>query len=206
MLVGPAGQDVAENWRDGRGLLTGAQVRALCDAPKSQLSMRPARWERPQEALLATRTPDIAAALVISGESQRSRTRRGRLAGGHRIGKTRTRVGQQAFRERLLDEQGENCAFTGPAPACVLDAAHLCSYADSGEHHEFGGLLLRRDIHRLFDLGRITVDPDTGELDVVGLDDYPLYAGLRGAPVFADLHDEHRVWLDVHRAEHRGQA
>jgi len=39
----------------------------------------------------------------------------------------------------------------------ILDAAHIRSYAEGGEHDIANGLLLRTDIHRLFDLGYVTV-------------------------------------------------
>ncbi|MGX9053785.1 HNH endonuclease [Mesorhizobium sp. 14Argb] len=42
----------------------------------------------------------------------------------------------------------------------ILDAAHIRSYADGGEHEGPNGLLLRTDIHKLFDLGYVTVDKD----------------------------------------------
>jgi putative restriction endonuclease len=40
-----------------------------------------------------------------------------------------------------------------------LDAAHIRPYADHGEHESSNGLLLRRDIHSLFDQGYVTVTP-----------------------------------------------
>ncbi|WP_421109734.1 HNH endonuclease [Streptomyces sp. NEAU-S77] len=186
-------------WLDGRGLLTGRQLRGLCDSPGSQLSMRPARWEKLRDALLATEKAD-----QVTDLAGRERLP---IPGGHKTAKVRVRVGQGEFRSRLLLKQGEQCAVTGPAPACVLEAAHLYSYAESGEHHDFGGLLLRRDIHRLFDLGHITVDPATDMLDVdSSLDEYPLYADLHGKPLALELRDEHRVWLAAHWHTHRTQT
>ena len=76
--------------------------------------------------------------------------------------------------------------------------------SESGEHHDFGGLLLRRDVHRLFDNGRIAVDPETDLLDVdPGLDAYPVYAELHGKPLALALRPEHRVWLTAHWNAHR---
>ncbi|QDN79480.1 HNH endonuclease [Streptomyces sp. S1A1-7] len=188
-------------WIDGRGLLTGAQLRALCDSPGSQLSMRPARWEKLRDALLATGKADAAAGLA--GQQHK----RVPIPGGHRFAKVRARVGQAAFRAALLREQGELCAISGPAPADVLEAAHLYSYADTGEHHDFGGLLLRRDLHRLFDTGRIAVDPETGLMDTAPeLDGYPIYAELHGKPLALSLRPEHRVWLTAHWNTHRAGA
>ncbi|MEW2167079.1 HNH endonuclease [Streptomyces sp. NPDC007084] len=181
-----------KRWMNGRGLLSGSELRALCDAPKSQLSMRPARWKRLRQALLdatgqASTVKDIAAAARLA------------VAGGHRQSLVRTRVGQEEFRKRLLREHGEVCAFTGPTPADALEAAHLYSYAESGEHHEHGGLLLRRDIHRLFDLGRIAVDTSSETLDVASsLDGYPCYAQLHGQSLTLQLSPEQKFWLDAH--------
>ncbi|WP_232109934.1 HNH endonuclease [Streptomyces buecherae] len=189
-----------KRWMNGRGLLSGSELRALCESPKSQLSMRPARWERLRQALLdatgqASTVKDIAAAARLA------------IAGGHKESLVRTRVGQEVFRARLLREQGEVCAFTGPTPADALEAAHLYSYAESGEHHEYGGLLLRRDIHRLFDLGHIAVDVASGTLDVIpSLHGYPCYAQLHGQPVAVQLRPEHRVWLDAHWLGKRPRA
>jgi len=42
----------------------------------------------------------------------------------------------------------------------VLEAAHIRPYAAGGEHAVSNGLPLRRDLHRLFDLGYVTVTPD----------------------------------------------
>ncbi|MFE0643264.1 HNH endonuclease [Streptomyces sp. NPDC058877] len=183
-------------WIEGSGLLNGAQLRALCNSPRSQLSLRPARWEKLRDALLATEGADQVG--TLAGRERLP------IPGGHRTVQTRARIGQPQFRERLLQEQGEMCAITGPAPACVLEAAHLYSYADSGEHHDFGGLLLRRDIHRLFDLGHLAIDPATGLLDTdSNLDGYPDYARLHGQRPAYKLREGHRVWLAKHWHEHR---
>ncbi|MCO4698525.1 hypothetical protein LRR80_04605 [Streptomyces sp. RO-S4] len=188
-----------EAWMEARGLLSGAELRALCDSPRSQHSMRPARWEKLRNALAAV-TGNV-------GELDALEETRLAIPGGHRETVVRVRIGQGAFRKRLLADQGELCAFTGPAPATALEAAHLYSYAQSGEHHEHGGLLLRRDIHRLFDLGEIAVNPTTGTLDISAeMLAYPLYASLQGKPVSVPLQREHRTWLGRHWRLHRPES
>ncbi|MGW6743254.1 HNH endonuclease [Streptomyces sp. NPDC055025] len=196
-----------ETWMDGRGLLAGNQLRALCDSPDSQLSMRPARWEKLRDALLAVEGIDFSDLDLDegggSGKPTGGRERR-RIAGGHRMSNVRTRVGQGPFRQQLLDDHGQACAFTGPAPAGALQAAHLYSFAEEDEHHDWGGLLLRNDIHSLFDRGQISVNPDSGRIEV---DDellgYPAYAELHGRPPLASLRPEHEVWLAAHWRKHR---
>ncbi|MGA5424585.1 HNH endonuclease [Streptomyces lavendulocolor] len=185
----------AAAWVDMHGVLTADEARALCDSPTTQHSIRSMRWERLRDAIAATGAPTT---VDIADSAQRA------ISGGHKHVTVRARVGQAAFRLHLLKAQGEVCAFTGPQPAAVLEAAHLYSYADTGEHHESGGLLLRRDIHRLFDLGLIAVHPKTMTLDVAGqLAGYPLYASLHGALPEAPIRPKHRSWLKAHWALHR---
>ena len=67
-------------------------------------------------------------------------------------------VGQGAFRALVTDIYGRRCAVTGEKTLPALDAAHIKPYADGGEHEAKNGLLLRRDLHSLFDAGYVTVD------------------------------------------------
>lgn len=59
----------------------------------------------------------------------------------------KTRLGQQGFRGEMLRRYGPRCAFTGPQPPEVLEAAHVRSYSASHRHERSNGLLLRRDLH-----------------------------------------------------------
>jgi putative restriction endonuclease len=77
----------------------------------------------------------------------------------------RPRLGQGAFRLNVMLEYQRRCAVTGEKIWRVLEAAHIRPYAQGGEHEVTNGLLLRTDIHRLFDLGYVTVT-DTGRLEV----------------------------------------
>src|ERR1700730_10318673 len=69
------------------------------------------------------------------------------------------RLGQGAFRIIVTDNYARRCAVTGERTLPALDAAHIRPYADHGEHEPSNGLLLRRDIHSLFDRGYVTVTP-----------------------------------------------
>jgi putative restriction endonuclease len=71
----------------------------------------------------------------------------------------RLRLGQGIFRVAVTDAYGRACAVTGEHSLPVLDAAHIRPYASEGEHDVKNGLLLRTDIHRLFDHGYVTVTP-----------------------------------------------
>ena len=70
------------------------------------------------------------------------------------------RLGQGAFRVSVTDIYGRRCAVTGEKTLPILDAAHIRPFGQGGEHAVTNGLLLRTDIHRLFDLGYVTVNTD----------------------------------------------
>ena len=68
------------------------------------------------------------------------------------------RVGQQAFKGLLLNSYHRRCAITGAKIIPTLDAAHIRSVEHGGEHRLDNGLLLRTDVHRLFDAGYLGID------------------------------------------------
>ena len=70
------------------------------------------------------------------------------------------RLGQGAFRLVVTDAYQRRCAVTGERTLPVLDAAHIHPYSEGGPHSVSNGLLLRRDLHKLFDDGYVTVSPD----------------------------------------------
>ncbi|HVS15750.1 MAG TPA: HNH endonuclease [Thermoanaerobaculia bacterium] len=72
---------------------------------------------------------------------------------------TMRRIGQGTFRVLITDTYQRRCAATGEKALPVLEASHIRPVADGGRHEIANGLLLRSDIHRLFDRGYVTVDP-----------------------------------------------
>jgi len=70
------------------------------------------------------------------------------------------RLGQGAFRVAVTEAYGRACAVTGEHSLPALDAAHIRAYGSGGMHAVPNGLLLRADVHRLFDLGYMTVTPE----------------------------------------------
>lgn len=72
----------------------------------------------------------------------------------------RPRLGQGGFRVAVTDVYGRQCAISTEHSLPALEAAHIRGYADGGAHDVRNGLLLRADIHRLFDSGFVTVTPD----------------------------------------------
>jgi putative restriction endonuclease len=59
----------------------------------------------------------------------------------------------------VTDAYERKCAITNEKTLPALDAAHIKPFAESGQHIVSNGLLLRRDLHALFDKGYITINP-----------------------------------------------
>jgi putative restriction endonuclease len=70
------------------------------------------------------------------------------------------RLGQGAFRVVITELYERQCALTDGKVLPALDAAHIVPYGDGGTHSKSNGILLRKDIHSVFDAGYATVDPD----------------------------------------------
>lgn len=122
------------------------------------------------------------------------------IQGGHVLRVTRSRVGQQKFRQQLQEHYGWNCAITGPAPAVTLEAAHLYRYSEKPVHDEKGGLLLRRDIHALFDYFLLAIEPESGTTRVApSLSSYTPLAALEGETLkIPEAHLPDRELLNSH--------
>jgi putative restriction endonuclease len=70
------------------------------------------------------------------------------------------RLGQGSFRVLVTDAYHRRCAVTGEKTLPVLEAAHIRPYTAGGEHRVDNGLLMRSDLHTLFDRGYLTVTPE----------------------------------------------
>jgi putative restriction endonuclease len=68
------------------------------------------------------------------------------------------RLGQGAFRVIITELYGRQCALTEGKVLPALDAAHIRPYAAGGSHSKSNGVLLRKDIHGVFDSGYATID------------------------------------------------
>ena len=90
------------------------------------------------------------------------------------------RLGQSSFRLAVLEAYGQQCAVTTEHSLPVIDAAHIRPWAAGGTRSIPNGIPLRRDLHRLFDLGYVTIKPDL-RLAVSGRlrDDYANGRGWR---------------------------
>lgn len=197
-------------WTSLEGVLTAQQLRELAVNPREFNSMRALNWPAFQASLtekrhylaldrIATRAPDLSwpGPGLPTVETQ----------SGHTKALVRVRRGQQDFRVNTLLRQGSVCAFTGTAPERALEAGHLYSYAELGTHFEHGGLMLRRDIHTLFDDGLLAIDPTRLHISVdEQLRAYPQYARLDGERLTVPLVEAQVDWLEKHWNEHRSNT
>lgn len=71
----------------------------------------------------------------------------------------KARRGQRKFRRALMKRYGVSCMVTGCGLADLLEAAHIWPHRGDADNHVDNGLLLRADIHTLFDLNLLAIDP-----------------------------------------------
>jgi predicted RNA-binding Zn-ribbon protein involved in translation (DUF1610 family) len=185
------------SWIELSGSLSGPELRNLCFSTKSQQSLRPLNWTAFSQAIQNCVSARLARRISSSAPTSLS-------AEGHKVALTRVRRGQSQFRSQLLESFGETCAITGPCPAVTLEAAHLYSYADYGKHFEHGGILLRRDVHRLFDRGDLAIHPELLRIDLDPyVSSFDNYRGMHGKPIRVAVESRHVSWLHQHWSQHR---
>ncbi len=113
------------------------------------------------------------------------------------------RRGQPKFRKDLLEIFGGRCPITGCDAKEALEAAHIVPYMGDDTNHPSNGLLLRSDIHTLFDMGRLTIHPETLEMLLSSELEGTTYTSLKGRRIsLPELtsHDalaQHRRWAGL---------
>jgi HNH endonuclease len=134
----PVPPDFSLNIVQGKGYDTGSVAgQALWAAVSERLAQRAAASLNPGPATIAA-------------------------AEGARYGQpmlVRPRLGQGLFRVLVTDAYDRRCGMTNARTLPVLQAAHIKPYALDGPHDLNNGLLLRSDLHTLFDQGYVSVDP-----------------------------------------------
>lgn len=93
------------------------------------------------------------------------------------------RQGQSKFRSELLKAYGGQCAISDCDAEAALEAAHIFPYLGTDTNHVKNGLLLRADIHTLFDLYLISIDPNTSKVVVSSSLLNTCYKELDGKPL-----------------------
>ncbi len=92
------------------------------------------------------------------------------------------RRGQQSFRDAIRAAYGDKCMITGCETLEVLEAAHINPYRGEKDNHVANGLLLRSDIHTLFDLDFIGIEPDKLTIHLssnINKDEYKILSGKK---------------------------
>lgn len=106
---------------------------------------------------------------VPTGEDRRDRT----------LAQIKARRGQSLFRELLRKRYDDRCVITGCRTPAVLEAAHISRYLGEKDNHPTNGLLLRADVHTLFDLDLLAIEPQELRVEVHPMiaDDYGFLSG-----------------------------
>jgi hypothetical protein len=94
------------------------------------------------------------------------------------------RQGQAKFRAGLIKALEAKCAFTDCAVLPTLEAAHITPYLGAATNRTENGLLLRADVHTLWDLGLVAIHPDTNLIWVASSISDAGYRALQGKPPF----------------------
>jgi putative restriction endonuclease len=90
--------------------------------------------------------------------SQDDRERKFKLLNG--------RQGQNEFRNNLISVYGSYCMITGINVVNVIEASHICPYRGEKDNHILNGLLLRADLHKLFDSDLLGINPESLEVEI----------------------------------------
>jgi HNH endonuclease len=155
------------------GLLTTKDLKAAAPGPNdqfsieaidiallgAQLSAAPAEIRDRVESLVqrlillpgdAAEPDDDPDSFVWDGVDRREKT----------LAAIRRRRGQRAFRDKLRVRYEDKCVVTDCALVDLLEAAHIDPFRSDVDHHAANGLLLRADMHTLFDLYLMSIDPE----------------------------------------------
>ena len=108
------------------------------------------------------------------------------------------RPGQVNFRARMMARYGAQCVITGCEIDTLLEAAHIIPYRGEQSDDELNGLLLRVDIHRLFDAYLISINPLTLTVELAGSLCDETYLALKGKRLFAFSPKPRGLFLETH--------
>lgn len=115
-------------------------------------------WEQVQDRLRATRSQTVDPGPALTAATDADRFGPATLF--------QPRLGQGSFRVLVMDAYQQRCAITGERTLPVLEAAHIRPYVNGGKHELPNGILLRSDLHTLFDRGYLGIDPDVRKVMV----------------------------------------
>ncbi len=105
------------------------------------------------------------------------------IARHRKLGELARRPGQRVFSDEIRRNYRHTCALTGCITSDALQAAHVHTQKGIDDNSMTNGLLLRSDIHTLFDAFLITLSPDGTKVEVSSELTDPSYAFLRNVLV-----------------------
>jgi hypothetical protein len=178
-------------WQPLEGCLNKTQLADLSLSRSDQQSIKAMDRERVLHAVASRGVRLPRQGCVVPATQRRPLE----LPGGRRRTTAAARRGQDSFRKTLVAQYGLICAVTGPAPAEVLEAAHLRPFATTERHRVEEGLLLRADVHRLFDSGLLTISPELVVHVAPTLRGYGAYSALDGRSLYVPR--DHALDLNV---------
>jgi putative restriction endonuclease len=91
-----------------------------------------------------------------------------------------TRKGQAKFKSDLINIYGSICMITGCSTSIVIEASHVYPYRGNNDNNPYNGLLLRADLHKLFDADLIGIDPQTFTIELHPSIENNQYRKLKG--------------------------
>lgn len=97
---------------------------------------------------------------------------------------------QGEFRRKILEAYNETCAVTGCSVVEALEAAHIQPFSENGSDKLENGLLLRGDLHRLFDAHLVAIEPETLKI-VISKNLVADYGSLMGKTI--KLHSQNQA-------------
>lgn len=108
------------------------------------------------------------------------------------------RPGQGNFRATMMARYGAQCVITGCRVDTLLEAAHIIPYRGDQSDDELNGLLLRVDIHRLFDAHLISINPLTLTVELASSLNDETYQVLSGKRLFVFSPKPRGLFLEAH--------
>lgn len=91
-----------------------------------------------------------------------------------------SRPGQATFRQKLIEAYDRHCVITDCDAEAALEAAHIVPYLGEETNHPANGLLLRGDIHSLFDRHLLSINPDTYLVEIASALRNTCYGSFHG--------------------------
>ncbi len=180
---------------------------------------RPVRWYDGHFIFESVNPPAVTQAdaltdVLIADSEARQEQEPGDVPMGDYDGRQRTqrqitqRRGQVGFRATLIRAYGGRCVITRCDAVDALEAAHIRPYRGPASNVASNGLLLRSDIHTLYDLDLMAINPDTNEVVLSPRLYGTQYSSLSGVKLLDPQQESHRPnrrvlesrWQDFHAA------